>query len=566
MNGYYSSSLVALSIAIAILASYTALDLANRVSTAESTPRKASSWLGAGAISMGSGIWSMHFIGMLAFHLPTAVAYDLPITALSLIVAIMVSAIALFILRKPQLQLKNVLCGALLMGVGISVMHYMGMIAMQMSPRIEYDPALFMASVAIAVAASLAALWLASTLRRTHSRFAIAAKLGSAGVMGLAIAGMHYTGMAAARFAPGSICLAATADGIGNTTLAVIVGCLAFAILSVTLILSAIDAHFAIKNARFAASLQVAKDAADAALQQNERITRELREAQSGLVASARYAGMAEIATNVLHDVGNVLNSVNVSAGLIATQVRESKLEGFARAMQLMNQHSSDLGEFLTRDEKGRRLPDYLSQLLLALTAERERIAEETTALTKSVNHIRDIVATQQSYAAAPTLLEPVLIADLLSDALRMNVGSMMRHRIAIVRQVADVPPVLLDKHLLLQILINLISNAKQAMDGAPDVRHQILLRASVHGAANQRRLRIAIEDNGEGIPPENLQRLFLHGFTTRKSGHGFGLHGSVLAAQAMGGTLTAHSDGVGRGATFVLELPLNAIAVAVAA
>jgi diguanylate cyclase (GGDEF)-like protein len=249
MFGYYSPSLVALSIAIAVLASYTALDLANRVKEGASDVGKSWAWLVAGALSMGSGIWSMHFIGMLAFHLPIAVAYDLPITALSLVIAIAVSTVALAVFRQPELRVKNVLACALLMGIGIAAMHYTGMIAMRMSPPIAYDPVLFVASVLIAVLASAAALWIAFMLRKSFARLAMVAKLAGAGVMGLAIAGMHYTGMAAARFAPDSICLAAGAGGggISNTTLGLVIGGFAMVILSFTLILSTLDAHFAAK-------------------------------------------------------------------------------------------------------------------------------------------------------------------------------------------------------------------------------------------------------------------------------------------------------------------------------
>jgi NO-binding membrane sensor protein with MHYT domain len=562
MNGYYSPSLVALSIVIATLASYTALDLANRVGGTASSSRTAVLWLIAGAISMGSGIWSMHFIGMLAFHLPVPVAYDPSISSASLAIAIAVSAVALYTLRRPTWHLRHLLLGAVLMGIGISAMHYTGMMAMRMSPAIHYDPALFAASILIAFAASLAALAIAFWLRSSQSRFVIVAKLGSAVVMGFAITGMHYTGMAAARFAAGSICRAAGTGGITNATLVIAIGCFAVAIMGVTLILSTMDAHYAIKNARLAGSLQVAKDRADAALRENERITEELRAAQSELISSARRAGMAEIAVNVLHNVGNVLNSVNVSAGVIANRVRDSKLESLAQSVQMMNEHAADLGHFLTHDLKGQRLLGFLNKLHGVLLEERRAIAQELTSLTKSVDHIRDIVATQQTYAgAASNLLEPVLVNDLISDALLMNVGSITRHHIDIVQDIADVPPVLLDKHLVLQILINLISNAKHAMDAVPGNRHELTLRVDV--APGESRLQIAVRDNGEGIPPENLSKLFAHGFTTRKTGHGFGLHGSALAARNLGGALTAHSEGPGKGATFVLELPMKQAAAA---
>ena len=544
MIGHYDSTLVALSILVAIIASYTALDLAGCVSANTSSPRKSWTWLVAGAVSMGIGIWSMHFIGMLAFQLPVPVAYDLTLSLLSMAIAIVVSAIALLILRRPQLKASNLFVGSILMGVGISAMHYTGMYAMQMSPPIRYDPVLFAASVLIAAGASLAALWIAFQLRMRRSKRALLLKVGSASVMGLAIAGMHYTGMAAAHFATGSLCVAAIAGGIHNTMLATAIGGSTMAILCLTLIVSALDAHFALNNARLAQALA--------------KITHELKEAQGELVSTARQAGMAEIANNVLHNVGNVLNSVNVSASLIAERMRNSKDQNLARAIQLMNDHGTDLGEFFTHDEKGKTLPGYLNKIVATLAAEKQGIHKELESITRSIDHIKEIVATQQSYAGASSLIGPVQIADLMEDALRMNTASIARHQITVVKDFADLPLLLLDKHLVLQILVNLVANAKQAMDSVADRSHELTLRTQIIDPESGARLRIRIEDNGEGIAPESLPRLFTHGFTTRKNGHGFGLHSCALAAIEMRGTMTAHSDGLGTGAAFTLELPVN--------
>jgi two-component system NtrC family sensor kinase len=268
---------------------------------------------------------------------------------------------------------------------------------------------------------------------------------------------------------------------------------------------------------------------------------------------------MAEIVNSVLHNVGNVLNSVNVSADLIGTRIRESKADGLTQAVQLMSEHAGNLGDFLSHDEKGRRLPGYLSKLAQTLVAEKRSVLEELETLTRSIDHIKDIVTTQQSYAAAASLPEPVQIEELLDDALRMNGGSVTRQRISIVKEIVALPALLLHKHLLLQILVNLIANAEQAMDGVPEQSRRITLRAEVATVGQEQRLRIRVVDNGAGIAPQNLTRLFVHGFTTRKTGHGFGLHSSALAAQTLGGTLTARSEGPGRGATFTLDLPMRA-------
>ena len=192
MTGNYDLQLVALSLIVAIIASYTALELAGRVSQTQGKSSRV--WLVGGSVSMGSGIWSMHFIGMLAFRLPIAVAYDSTTTILSMVIAIVVSGLALFVVNRPTLTGQNITIGATLMGVGICAMHYVGMFAMRMSPPIEYDPPLFLASVFIAIVASFAALWIAFQLRQKGFGVAFFAKLGSAAVMGIAITGMRYTG------------------------------------------------------------------------------------------------------------------------------------------------------------------------------------------------------------------------------------------------------------------------------------------------------------------------------------------------------------------------------------
>jgi diguanylate cyclase (GGDEF)-like protein len=259
MEGVYDLRLVALSVVVAAIASYTALDLAGRVTAARG--KSSWIWLLGGAFSMGTGIWSMHFIGMLAFKLPVSMAYDIPLNTLSWFIAIAVSGIALLVVRQPEMTGGSLSAGAALMGVGIGSMHYTGMAAMRMSPPIHYDPLLFIASILIAIVASLAALWIAFQLRKKYSGTAILAKLGSALVMGIAIAGMHYTGMAAAQFAPGSVCLAANAfGGIDHATLALIIGLATMSILAITLVISAFDAHIAAHTAKLADSLKAAND------------------------------------------------------------------------------------------------------------------------------------------------------------------------------------------------------------------------------------------------------------------------------------------------------------------
>ncbi|PZP10679.1 Histidine kinase-, DNA gyrase B-, and HSP90-like ATPase [Pseudomonas sp. NFPP10] len=285
-----------------------------------------------------------------------------------------------------------------------------------------------------------------------------------------------------------------------------------------------------------------------------EERTRELKEAQSELMDSARQAGMAEIATNVLHNVGNVLNSVNICSEVLSRTLRSSKAQGLGKAMQLINQHQDDLGRFFTEDDKGKLLPGYLNQLVEAIATEQQGMGEELAQLARSVDHIKEIVATQQSYAGASRLIEPLRVAELIEDALRMNSGALARHQVTVVKDYGPLPPVMGDKHRMLLILINLISNAKYAMSNLDDHSRTLTLSARV---LDGQTLSISVKDEGEGIPAENLTRIFSHGFTTRKDGHGFGLHSCALAAMEMGGQLNVHSDGPGLGATFTLDIPL---------
>lgn len=291
--------------------------------------------------------------------------------------------------------------------------------------------------------------------------------------------------------------------------------------------------------------------------QRVEERTQELKDAQSELLDSARQAGMAEIATNVLHNVGNVLNSVNISADLVARKLRGSKALGLGKAMQLVNEHIHDLGAFFSEDEKGKLLPGYLNQLVEAIATEQQGMSDELEQLSKSVDHIKDIVSTQQSYAGATSLLEPVYISALIEDALRMNTGALNRHHVTVIKDYQELPQVMADKHRLLLIMVNLISNAKYAMSNLTDRPRQITLSAQ---AVDDATLQISVKDEGEGIPAENMTRIFTHGFTTRKEGHGFGLHSCALAAVEMKGHLSAHSDGPGKGAVFTLQIPLNSV------
>ena len=273
------------------------------------------------------------------------------------------------------------------------------------------------------------------------------------------------------------------------------------------------------------------------------------------MLALARQAGMAETATSVLHNVGNVLNSVNVSATLLRDGIQKSKIASLAKLTVLLDEHAADLGPFLTTDPRGQQVPDYLHQLTDRLAAEQAGWMKEVETLYLNIEHINKIIALQQAYAGVSGIAETVALTELVDDALRIHEQAYVRHDVRVVRDYSPVQSISVDKHKVLQIVVNLLHNAKYACDAGGHSDKVVTVRI---GPTGPERVRIEVTDNGVGIDPEYLTRIFSLGYTTRKGGHGFGLHSGAIAAKEMGGSLTAHSAGIGKGASFVLELPLR--------
>jgi len=298
----------------------------------------------------------------------------------------------------------------------------------------------------------------------------------------------------------------------------------------------------------------------------NRRLEREIAQRQAAqadadrahrqLVETSRRVGMAEVATGVLHNVGNVLNSVNVSANVMRDRMAQSAAKDLVMATQLIAEHKDDLPDFIAHDAQGRHLPNFLVEVGGTIEQEQEIIRQELTRLAQSVEHIRAIINTQQDGARISDVIETLPLSSVVDEAIAIHTASLDRHQVRVERKFDSVHPMLIDRHRLLQILVNLISNAKHATDdaGHPDKQITIILRED----ASKDRAIIEVKDNGVGIPPENLTRVFAHGFTTRRDGHGFGLHACALSAREMGGSLIAHSDGPATGATFTLELPMH--------
>jgi signal transduction histidine kinase len=275
---------------------------------------------------------------------------------------------------------------------------------------------------------------------------------------------------------------------------------------------------------------------------------------QRELLSVSRMAGMAEIATGVLHNVGNVLNSLNVSVTMISDQVRSSRVGGLTRSIELVDSFPGGLPAFLGT-EKGKVLPTYLSSVSRRLSEENAKVLDELASVNRHVDHIKTIVAMQQSYARPSGVNEPIVVGSLIDDALRMGESSFAKHGIEVIRDYSSTLTVITDRHKLLQIMINLISNARHALKDHRAPPQQLTVRVRSTGTT----VAIAVIDTGVGIPAENLDKIFQHGFTTKPRGHGFGLHASANAARELGGSLHVTSDGPGRGATFTLELPVAA-------
>jgi NO-binding membrane sensor protein with MHYT domain len=662
----YNAWLVSLSVVVAMVVSYTALRLAARV--AESHGAVGRSWLLGGALAMGSGVWSMHFIGMLAFSVGTPLRYSVSITLASLAIAIATSGFALVIASRSHLSLQRLSGGALVMGAGIGAMHYTGMAAIMIEPAISYDPALVAVSIAIAVTASFAALWLAFNLRSGQSWLTTVARGIAAVIMGLAISGMHYTAMHAAQFMPGSHGLGGMA--LDNNWLAVTIGITALGVLALTLITAVYDGlsarirQDALQLAQVNADLQYGKnllalathaagislweldlkngttlwteneieslrvagvdtrtspeaiaamthpdDAAvlsDAVrkavadgkdvcayrfrvvtplgnavhLQANARIycdernepvrvlgvswdvTNDVlheerqRELHAQLREASRAAGMAEVATGVLHNVGNVLNSLGVSVSVVRSQLRESRVRDVQRVASLLLEQGDEITKFLESDGRGKLALNFLAQLGEHLAAENGNLQTEAAAIADHVQHICTIVAAQQTHARRSGVTEPVDIAELMDSAIAIHFAASVD--VSIRRDYEPVPPITLDRHKLIQILGNLLTNACDALKERNGGARE--LTVGIHSRVPSE-LVVQVRDSGVGIEPAALQRIFEFGFTTKKHGHGFGLHASANLAKELGGELTVHSDGPGRGAEFALRLPYDAAA-----
>jgi PAS domain S-box-containing protein len=287
-------------------------------------------------------------------------------------------------------------------------------------------------------------------------------------------------------------------------------------------------------------------------ISQRKQAELELEQRNEQLMGVSRQAAIAEFATSILHNVGNVLNSINVASSCLADSLRKSRTAQLGKVVAMLREHEGNLGAFFTNDPKGLQVPHYLADLAEHLDKEQAQALEELSQLQVNIDHVKSIVKMQQNSASVSGESELIKLSDVVEDALKLNVNALARGKIQVVRLFEELPPISVAKHKMLQILVNLVRNSIHSLGVAAGPDKHIALRVNRAG----RRFNVSVTDNGIGIPSENLPRIFTLGFTTKTDGHGFGLHSCAAIARELGGNLTVQSDGAGLGATFTLELP----------
>ena len=357
---------------------------------------------------------------------------------------------------------------------------------MSINMNIHYEPGLFLVSIIIAVIASEAALWMAIKSTQVVATMRTRLKIVSAFIMGAAIAGMHYTGMAAAVFTPKANMIESMTGGLNPEIMAISIAGVTFIILGIAFVVSTY----------------------------NESLNQQL-------LLTARQAGMAEVAASVLHNVGNVLNSVNASSTVICEKINNSKLASLENLSALLNEHKNDLDKFLKEDARGAEIVDYIQLLSSYWIDERKILISELNSMTKNIQHIRSIIATQQDLSRVSEFEQVISIENVIEESILISgIDNEQKVPVNIEKNYEHIKPVLIDKVKLLQILVNLMRNAKESVNASANNKKLIKLQIK----SNASHFYISISDNGIGIANENLIRIFGYGFTTKKQGHGFGL------------------------------------------
>lgn len=291
-------------------------------------------------------------------------------------------------------------------------------------------------------------------------------------------------------------------------------------------------------------------------INKDKKSEEKIKELNQKLLMTARQAGMAEIATSILHNIGNILNSSNVSINMLQDSFTQSYYQKLFKVIDMLKENNSNLNNYLLHDAKGKLIPEYLIALVEVIKKEYKKNLEEVNNIDEDLQHIKDIVSMQQSVSGVSGPSEKIFIPELIETALQMSSNPHKDKAIEMCKQYMESPFIISDRSKLLQILVNLIQNAKDAVlknTANKEKKIEFIVEKTKH-----KKIHICVIDNGVGILPEHLNRIFSFGFTTKKNGHGFGLHSCALSAQDMGGSLKAESQGIGKGAAFILTLPVK--------
>ncbi|MBQ0759010.1 MAG: PAS domain S-box protein [Zhongshania sp.] len=642
MDMAYNYWLVGLSYIVAVAASYCALNMARNVSkSAGSSPARI--WLLCGSTIMGLGIWSMHFIGMLAMNMKYPVAYSIPITALSMLFAILSSAIALYAASGNTMTWFKLLFSGGIMGAGISLMHYTGMLALKISPRPSYDPLLFSLSVGIAVTASIAAMWIFFTLSAKKDTHLGWLKLAASIIMGAGISGMHYTGMAATILSPITRSLDPS-HAVNNTWLAIAIAVISLILLGSTLIISMLylksgkerkileaqsvnffdragdliyicnydgkflrvnpslyqilgyseeelmqtplletihedDRKFAINamsklqksntnielilrlkhiSGKFISvnwKLSPSEDglafySVGRDLTETIKKDQALEQANKRLIKASRDAGKAEIAINVLHNIGNTLNSINISVEVVKESMSKSRAHSLIATSDLLVKHSDNLASYLNDDPKGKLIPEVLKTLSWRWAQEREYTIKELNSLHQHVEHIRKVISLQEGFAINPHILEKVDLKELVQECVSTVTDFANESRIELRYELESQPPILTDRSALQRILQGFINNSISRYRDSPLSEKPVVVKlTNIEGTAV-----ITVSDFSTSIDEDQHFSIFAQSADKVENGDYLELHDCAVIAASLGIDLSCDSSGTDKGAVFTLK------------